>query len=50
MTKQETTLVKVGVFGHNGESLLHSMTPHGFIGGFAQANLTHMLGIGVLPL
>ena len=49
-TKQETALVEVGVFGHNGESLLHSMAPHGFIGGFAQADLTHMLGIGVLSL
>ena len=50
MTKQETALVEVGVFGHNGESLLHSMAPHGFIGGFTQADLTHMLGIGVLSL
>jgi hypothetical protein len=27
MTKQETALVEVGVFGHNGESLLHTSLP-----------------------
>ena len=50
MTEHETALVEVGVFGHNGESLLQSMAPHGFIGGFAQADLTHVLGIRILSL
>lgn len=43
MAEEETPLMKVGVFGDEGEALLGGVVPDGFVGGLTQSDVSHLL-------
>lgn len=42
--------MKICILGHDHEPMLGSVLPHGFIGGFAQADVADVSGFRILRL
>lgn len=48
--KEEAALMEVRIFGHDGESVLGGIVPHGFIRHCAEPHVAHVAGLRILPL
>jgi hypothetical protein len=50
LAEEEAALMKVGILCYDGEAMLGGILPDAHVGGILQADLPHVLGVGVFML
>lgn len=50
VAKEKATLMKIGIFGHDGEAVLGGILPDVGVTGRTEPNIAHVRGVGVIVL